>query len=193
MRVEIVTIGNEVLSGRTLDTNFAFLSRALEQASVTVGWHATVGDSAEAIGGALRHALERADAVVMTGGLGPTPDDLTRKAVAAVLRRPLQLDEQVLEAIRARIKKFGRKIPASIETQALLPRLSVGQCLHYTLTLDPDVALLGLSFPNEQDQAFAAAHAFAPLTDAQMAEVRGRAIEARHDKGPCWWNPDPEL
>jgi aryl-alcohol dehydrogenase-like predicted oxidoreductase len=79
------------------------------------------------------------------------------------------------------------------DTQALLPRLSVGECLHYTLTLDPDVALLGLSFPNEQDQAFAAAHAFAPLTDAQMAEVRGRAIEARHDKGPCWWNPDPEL
>jgi aryl-alcohol dehydrogenase-like predicted oxidoreductase len=78
------------------------------------------------------------------------------------------------------------------DTQAALPRLSVSECLHYTLTLDPDVALLGLSFPNEQDQAFAAADTFAPLSDAQMVEIRRRAIEARTGKGPCWWNPDPE-
>lgn len=77
------------------------------------------------------------------------------------------------------------------ETQAVLPRLSVSECLHYTLTLDPDVALLGLSFPNEQDQAFAAAHTFQPLTAAQLAALRLRAAEARKDKGPCWWNPDP--
>src|SRR5262245_52602972 len=111
MRIEIITIGNEVLSGRTLDTNFAFLARTLEQESVAIGWHSTVADSAEAIGGALRTALDRADAVVMTGGLGPTPDDMTRKAVATVLRRPLQLDESVLAAIRARVKKFSRKVP----------------------------------------------------------------------------------
>ncbi len=122
MRVEVITIGNEVLSGRTLDTNFAFLARALEQASVAVGWHATVGDSAEGIGAALRHALGRADAVILMGGLGPTPDDLTRKAVAGVLRRPLQLDEEVLASIRARVKKLGRRMPASVETQALIPR-----------------------------------------------------------------------
>jgi aryl-alcohol dehydrogenase-like predicted oxidoreductase len=77
------------------------------------------------------------------------------------------------------------------ETQAVLPRLTVSDCLHYTLTLDPDVALLGLSFPNEQDQAFAAAHSFRPLTPAQMAEIRVRATEARQEKGPCWWNPNP--
>ncbi|HTO91504.1 MAG TPA: competence/damage-inducible protein A [Candidatus Sulfotelmatobacter sp.] len=122
MRIEIITVGNEVLSGRTLDTNFAFLARALEEASVQVIWHTTVGDTAEGIGAALRQALDRADAVVMTGGLGPTPDDLTRKAVASVLRRPLQLDEQVLSSIRARVKRYARKMPSSIETQALLPR-----------------------------------------------------------------------
>ena len=72
-----------------------------------------------------------------------------------------------------------------------LPRLTVEECLHYTLTLDPDVALLGLSFPNEQDQAFAAARRFAPLSDAAMADVRQRAAAARREKGPCWWNPDP--
>lgn len=78
------------------------------------------------------------------------------------------------------------------EPQAVLPRLTVSECLHYTLTLDPDVALLGLSFPNEQDQAFAAAASFAPLSAARMEDIRRRAVDARRDKGPCWWNPDPE-
>ena len=122
MQVEIVTIGNEVLSGRTLDTNFAFLARALEEASVQVGWHTTVADTAERIAEGLQHALGRADAVVTTGGLGPTPDDVTRRAVAAVLDRPLQLDEGVLEAIRERVRRMGRSLPASVEAQALIPR-----------------------------------------------------------------------
>ncbi len=80
----------------------------------------------------------------------------------------------------------------SDEAQAVLPRLSVEECLHYTLTLDPDVALLGLSYPNEQDSAFAAAQAFSPLTLEQMEQIRRRAAVARKDKGPCWWNPDPD-
>lgn len=77
------------------------------------------------------------------------------------------------------------------ETQAVLPRLTVSECLHYTLTIDPDVALLGLSFPNEQDHAFAAAQNFQPLTAIEMEEIRCRAAAARQAKGPCWWNPDP--
>lgn len=77
------------------------------------------------------------------------------------------------------------------ETQAVLPRLTVSDCLHYTLTIDPDVALLGLSFPNEQDQAFAAAHSFQPLSPEALADIRRRAVTARQEKGPCWWNPDP--
>lgn len=80
----------------------------------------------------------------------------------------------------------------SDETEAVLPRLSVADCIHYTMTLDPDVALLGLSFPNEQDAAFAAARDFKPLSMEQMADIRRRAEEARRSKGPCWWNPDPE-
>jgi nicotinamide-nucleotide amidase len=122
MRIEIVTIGNEVLSGRTFDTNFVFLARALEEASVVVAYHSTVGDTAEGIGEALKLALTRADAVIMTGGLGPTPDDLTRKAVATALNRPLQLEENVLKHIRERGKRAGRKLPASVETMALVPR-----------------------------------------------------------------------
>jgi aryl-alcohol dehydrogenase-like predicted oxidoreductase len=73
--------------------------------------------------------------------------------------------------------------------EPLLPRLSVAECLSYTLTVDPDVALLGLSFPNEQDAAFAAAEAFAPLSTAELATLRERAKIAMVDKGAAWWNP----
>jgi 1-deoxyxylulose-5-phosphate synthase len=70
-----------------------------------------------------------------------------------------------------------------------LPHLSVEQCVHYTLTCDPDVALLGLSFPNEQDAAFAAARSFACLSPARMQRIRELAAEAVRGKGDCWWNP----
>jgi aryl-alcohol dehydrogenase-like predicted oxidoreductase len=70
-----------------------------------------------------------------------------------------------------------------------LPRLTVEECLHYTLTCDPDVALLGLSFPNEQDAAFAAARSFKPLSAEQMGDIRRRAAEAIANKGSVWWNP----
>jgi aryl-alcohol dehydrogenase-like predicted oxidoreductase len=74
--------------------------------------------------------------------------------------------------------------------QPRLPHLSVAQCVQYTLTCDPDVALLGLSFPHEQDVAFAAAQAFTtPLNPEQMATIRQLAVAAIAHKGPCWWNP----
>ena len=122
MQVEIITIGDEVLSGRTVDTNFAFLARALEAAGVQVGWHTTVGDSSEWIDGVLRAALARAEAVVMTGGLGPTPDDLTREAVAGCLELPLERSERVLDSLRDRASRYGRPLSPAAESQALMPR-----------------------------------------------------------------------
>jgi aryl-alcohol dehydrogenase-like predicted oxidoreductase len=71
----------------------------------------------------------------------------------------------------------------------VLPCLSAAECVRYTLTCDPDVALLGMSFPNEQDAAFAAAAAFKPLPPAEMSDIRRRAAEAMQGKGPAWWNP----
>lgn len=72
-----------------------------------------------------------------------------------------------------------------------LPRLSVQDCVSYTLTCDPDVTLLGMSYPNEQDAALAAAEAFTPLGAAELARIREAAALAIRGKGPCWWNPDP--
>jgi aryl-alcohol dehydrogenase-like predicted oxidoreductase len=70
-----------------------------------------------------------------------------------------------------------------------LPRLGVEECVAYTLTCDPDVALLGLSFPNEQDAAFAAAERFRALSPSELASLRKRAGEAMQGKGAAWWNP----
>jgi aryl-alcohol dehydrogenase-like predicted oxidoreductase len=103
--------------------------------------------------------------------------------------QPLQL--------RPRGKRSSGGTSDAVATPALsaangMPRLTVDECLHYTLTLDPDVALLGMSFLNEQDEAFAAARRFRPLAPREMDGVRERALEARRDKGPCWWNPDPD-
>ena len=81
----------------------------------------------------------------------------------------------------------GGKEPAD---EAQLPRLTVTDCLHYTLTLNPDVTLLGLSFPNEQEAAFRAFELFRPLAAAQLKEIEGRAARAIEGKGRCWWNPD---
>ncbi|MCY2960937.1 MAG: aldo/keto reductase [Planctomycetota bacterium] len=76
------------------------------------------------------------------------------------------------------------------QTQRALPHLVPAECVHYTLTRDPDVALLGLSDPAEQDQAFRAAEAFeAPLAAAELARIRSQAAEAVRGKGPIWWNP----
>jgi hypothetical protein len=83
-------------------------------------------------------------------------------------------------------------VPPAVEPRApALPRLSVEECVSYTLTCDPDVALLGLSFPHEQDAAFRAAREFRPLSPGEMAAVRRRAAEAVRGKGPCWWDPQP--
>jgi len=76
-------------------------------------------------------------------------------------------------------------------SEAASPKLTVAECLHYTLTLNPDVALLGLSFPNEQDAALKALADFQPLTAGQLEQVRQQAITAIEGKGPCWWNPTP--
>ena len=88
---------------------------------------------------------------------------------------------------RGKFSSGGAYAPAS----AQLPRLTVAECVHYTLSLDPDVALLGLGFENEQDAAFAAAQAFVPLGADQLEAIRARALAAIAGKGPCWWDPQP--
>jgi len=89
------------------------------------------------------------------------------------------------ERPRGKFSSGGAPVP----DEPMLPHLSVAECVNYTLTCDPDVALLGLSFPNEQDAAFAAAARFKAYSAEELAEVRRRAETAMQGKGDAWWNP----
>src|ERR671933_1652101 len=123
MRVEIVTIGDELLLGFVIDTNAAHLARELAALGVEVVRRATVPDDADAIVAAVRDALDRTGAVITTGGLGPTSDDMTRPAIAQLFGRELRLDERVLDTIEQRFRQLGYRtgMPPSNVVQAMVP------------------------------------------------------------------------
>jgi nicotinamide-nucleotide amidase len=121
-RVELLTIGDELLLGFTIDTNAAHLARELAAIGVEVSRRATVGDDADAIATAVREALDRTGAVITTGGLGPTSDDRSKAAVAALFGREMRLDEGHLAWMDARWQaRFKRPLPASNRAQAMVP------------------------------------------------------------------------
>lgn len=121
-QVEIVTIGDELLLGFTIDTNAAYLARELASIGVHIVRRTTVGDDASQIARAVGDALERAGAVITTGGLGPTSDDLTKPSIADLFGRGMVLDEAHLAWMTERwVKRFQRPLPATNRLQAMLP------------------------------------------------------------------------
>ena len=108
LRCEIIGVGTELLLGQIVNTNAAWIGERL----AIVGWdclrHTVVGDNEERIATAIREALERADAVILTGGLGPTQDDVTREAIAAVAGVPLVRQPHIEQWLRERFAHIGR-------------------------------------------------------------------------------------
>jgi nicotinamide-nucleotide amidase len=121
MGAELLTIGTELLLGQIVDTNAAWMAQRLAEAGIDVFHKSTVGDNWGRIEAAIRLAMSRADVVLMTGGLGPTEDDLTREVLAAVLGRPLRLDPQVLAAIEQRFAHRRVAMPQNNRKQAMVP------------------------------------------------------------------------
>ena len=121
MTIEIVSVGTELLLGQIVDTNAAWLSARLAEIGVGVYRRTTVGDNRERIVRALREALERADGAIAIGGLGPTEDDLTREAIAAVLNEPLVLDDGEAARLRAFFAARGREATERQLRQAMRP------------------------------------------------------------------------
>jgi nicotinamide-nucleotide amidase len=119
--VEVVAIGNELLLGETVDTNTAWLARRLGGAGIRLVRATIVGDDAAAIRAGVAEALRRTGTVVCTGGLGPTMDDLTRDAVAALYGRELHTDEGWLAELQRRYQRRGVPMPEIDRVQALLP------------------------------------------------------------------------
>ena len=125
MKLEVLTIGTELLLGYTVDTNAAELGRALAAAGVEITRHTTVADRPEAIRAGVAEALDRAGFVITTGGLGPTRDDMTKTVVAELFGKRLVLDERLLASIQARFDRMGRPMPDINRTQAEVPEGAV--------------------------------------------------------------------
>ncbi len=121
MNAEIIAVGNEVLSGKQLNTNAQYLSQQLLRLGVKVTKQVGVGDSKSAIKGAVRDALGHANIVVLTGGLGPTKDDLTKDAVCELLDIKLTVNSDALKKIESYFEKKGDKMPQNNIRQAMLP------------------------------------------------------------------------
>src|SRR5436189_4518528 len=120
-RAEIIAIGSELTSGQSLDTNSQWLSRELGEVGIPVAFHTTIGDQLEDHVSAFRIAAGRAGLVIVTGGLGPTQDDLTREALAALAGVPLREDAGALEAIRSMFARRNRPMAERNKIQALIP------------------------------------------------------------------------
>ena len=121
MRAEIIAVGSELLTPDRLDTNSLFLTSELNQLGIRVIHKSVVGDSPDEMRSSFRHALDRAQLVIASGGLGPTDDDRTRDAVADLLGRKLHLDDAILRQIQERFRRYGRAMPDINVRQAMVP------------------------------------------------------------------------
>ncbi|MBW1679383.1 MAG: competence/damage-inducible protein A [Deltaproteobacteria bacterium] len=121
LRGEIIAIGDELITGVQIDTNGPYLAERLLSRGISVQRVISVGDNAEAIAHALKEGMERAELVLVTGGLGPTSDDITTEVAARVLKRKLQLYPEVWEHIKKMIVSFGLEITNGQKKQAYLP------------------------------------------------------------------------
>ncbi|MFM7167546.1 MAG: competence/damage-inducible protein A [Planctomycetaceae bacterium] len=124
-RAEIIAVGTELTCGSKLDTNSQWLSRELESLGWTVMRHTTLPDELDLIVAELQAAAERSQAVLITGGLGPTLDDLTREALAAAFNQPLVRDPESLQRIEAMFAVRGRTMPARNVVQADRPEQAI--------------------------------------------------------------------
>lgn len=121
LTAEIVTTGTEILLGDIVDTNAAWIAQQLREAGVNLYYKTTVGDNEARVRGVIEQCMTRADAIIVTGGLGPTVDDITRQAIAAATQRPLVLHEGALVTLKARFERFGAQMTANNLQQVLIP------------------------------------------------------------------------
>jgi nicotinamide-nucleotide amidase len=121
MRVEILCTGDEILTGKTVNTNYSHIARRLSDVGLDVHWGTTVGDDRATLLASFRQAGERADAVIVNGGLGPTVDDLSQEIAAEACGVKLVLSDYWMERMAQSYARRGRVMPANNKKQAMLP------------------------------------------------------------------------
>ena len=123
MTAEIISVGTELLMGQIVDTNAQYISQKLAEVGINQYFRATVGDNHDRLYEAIHAAVERADLVILTGGLGPTEDDLTKETAADVLGyQDFVLDQASFQAMATRFKSMGREMTENNRKQAMFPR-----------------------------------------------------------------------
>jgi nicotinamide-nucleotide amidase len=163
MLTEIIIIGNELISGRTRDLNGWYASGCLLSCGLEISGITTVGDNYDTLSSVLRAAVKRSHFIIVTGGLGPTEDDLTTRIVSRALDRPLSLDQAVLDHLKGKTKKLGLRWSPSLENLAWLPRGAK--------MLDPEGEICGFSL-SEGDSLFY----FLPGVPEQTREMMNRFV-----------------
>jgi nicotinamide-nucleotide amidase len=121
MRIEVICTGDEVLTGKIVNTNFSYISQKLEDVGLSVQWETTVGDDRESLRRAFQLAAEHADAVIVNGGLGPTVDDLSQEVAAQAAGVELVLNAAWLARMEEFFRRRGRVMPPNNRKQAMLP------------------------------------------------------------------------
>ena len=142
MRIEILCTGDEILTGKTINTNHSHMARRFGEVGLTMHWGTTVGDDRESLVEAFRLAAKRADAVIVNGGLGPTVDDLSQEVAAQAAGVDLVLNEDWLARMEDFHTRRGRAMPSNNKKQAMLPAGSefidnpVGTAWGFAITID---------------------------------------------------------
>lgn len=122
MIVEVVAVGTELLLGQIVNTNAAWIGERLAEHGFDSHYQVVVGDNLGRLTDTIRTAMQRADAVIITGGIGPTPDDLTREAISAATGRPLVMNDAYAQELRERWEAMGREFPENNLRQAEYPQ-----------------------------------------------------------------------
>jgi len=178
----IVSVGNELLFGETVDTNAAWLGRVLARTGVSVVRRFTVGDVREAIQGAVAAATGAAELVIVSGGLGPTADDITRESVAAHFGRPLHRDPELVDALTERFLSRGySSLPATNLSQCDVPegarilRNPLGMAPGLAIVHTGGVVALLPGVPEELRRIYSG-----DLSDLVQAHFGGRLLPVEH-------------
>lgn len=171
MHAEIIAVGDELSSGQRLDTNSQWLSQRLGDLGIQVNRHTTVGDNLALNVSTLQEAAARSQIIVITGGLGPTLDDLTREAMAQAFNRPLELDSASLEHIERLFARRGRPMPERNKVQALFPAGTV-------VIANPHGSAPGIDLSVEYQSNVARLFAF-PGVPAEMKQMWDESVQGR--------------
>src|SRR5258707_4120034 len=155
MRLEIICTGDEVLTGKIVNTNFSYMSQRLEDVGLAVRWETTVGDDRESLLRAFQLAAERADAVIVNGGLGPTVDDLSQEVAAQAAGVELALNEEWLTRMEDFFRRRSRVMPPNNRKQAMLPVTAevidnpIGTACGFALDIGKDRSFFTPGVPRE--------------------------------------------